>query len=64
MPQIIVTADEKTARGETPVMLRERVNASDFESNRFAEHLVQRISWAVGDAHEVERTDTDEASPT
>jgi hypothetical protein len=56
MPQIIVTADQRTDGVETPVMLRERVNASDFESDHFAGQLVERISWAVGDAHEVERS--------
>jgi hypothetical protein len=55
MPQIIVTADESTNRDETPVMMRERVNVSDFESDHFAGQLVERIGWAVSDAHEVER---------
>ena len=51
MPQIIVTAD----RGEGTVTWRERINASDFESAHFANQLVQRIGWAVEDAHDVER---------
>ena len=51
MPQITVTAD----RGEGTVTWRERINASDFESKHFANHLVERIGWAVADAHEVER---------
>ncbi len=51
MPQIIVTAD----RGEGTVTWRERINASDFESQHFAQQLVERIGWAVNDAHEVER---------
>jgi len=51
MPQIIVTAD----RGEGTVTWRERINASDFESAHFANQLVQRIGWAVDDAHDVER---------
>ena len=51
MPQIIVTAD----RGEGTVTWRERINASDFESEHFAQQLVERLGWAVGDAHEVER---------
>ena len=51
MPQITVTAD----RGEGTVTWRERINASDFESKHFANHLVERIGWAVDDAHEVER---------
>ncbi len=54
MPQIIVTADKPTDRAETSVMLRERVNMSDFESDHFAAQLVERLGWAVSDAHEVE----------
>jgi hypothetical protein len=54
MPQIIVTADRPTDRGEGTVMLRERVNASDLESDHFARQLLERLEWAVMDAHEVE----------
>ena len=35
-------------------MLRERVSLSDLESEHFAAHLVERLGWAVGDAHEME----------
>ncbi len=58
MPQIIVTADRRTDRGEDgqeAVMLRERVNVADFESDHFAAQLVERLGWAVGDAQESER---------
>jgi hypothetical protein len=55
MPQIIVTADRTNDRGESAVMLRERVTAADFESQHFAAQLVERLGWAVGDAQEVER---------
>jgi hypothetical protein len=51
MPQIIVTAD----RGDGRVTLRERINISDFESHTFAQRLVERLGWAVGDAHEAEQ---------
>jgi hypothetical protein len=51
MPQIIVTANDH----EAAVMLRERVNASDFESDHFAAQLIERLGWAVSDAHEAER---------
>jgi hypothetical protein len=54
MPQIIVTADRATDTGESPVMFRERVSARDFESPHFANQLVERLGWAVGDAHAVE----------
>ena len=55
MPQIIVLADSERQRGEDAVMLRERVSVSDLESDHFAAQLVERLGWAVGDAHEVER---------
>lgn len=54
MPQIIVTAD-----GETTVTLRERINVADFDSERFAANLVERLGWAVIDATEVEETTGD-----
>ena len=57
MPQIIVTAHDD----ETTVMLRERINPSDFESERFAANLVERLGWAVLDATEAEREERAEA---
>jgi hypothetical protein len=54
MPQIIVTTDRSDSRGEGAVMLRERVNVSDFESDSFAARLVERLEWAVSDAHAIE----------
>ena len=54
MPQIIVTADRTDDHGQTAVMLRERVNVTDFESDHFAAQLVERLGWAVSDAAEVE----------
>ena len=50
MPQIIVIADRLDDDDELPVMYRERVNVSDFESSYFAGQLMERIGWAVGDA--------------
>jgi hypothetical protein len=59
MPHIIVTAGPTDQQGEGTVMLRERVNPADFESERFAANLVERLGWAVLDAsqeeHEVRR---------
>jgi hypothetical protein len=59
MPQIIVTTDRSSDRGEGSVLLRERVSQADFESDHFQAQLVERIGWAVGDASEVEATATD-----
>jgi hypothetical protein len=53
MPQIIVVADSTNDGSEPPVMFRERVNLRDFESHHFATQLVERLGWAVGDAHAV-----------
>lgn len=55
MPQIIVLADSDRQQGEEAVMLRERVSLADLESEHFAAQLVERLGWAVGDAHAVEQ---------
>jgi hypothetical protein len=55
MPHIIVTAGLSNDVDEGAVMLRERVNATDFESERFATNLLERLGWAVTDATEAER---------
>jgi hypothetical protein len=55
MPQIIVLVDPDHQQGEAAVMLRERVSLADLESDHFATQLVERLGWAVGDAHEVEQ---------
>jgi hypothetical protein len=49
-----VLADSARQQGDDAVMLRERVSSSDLESDHFAAQLVERVGWAVGDAHEVE----------
>jgi hypothetical protein len=55
MPQIIVTAGSEEGIGGATVMLRERVNATDFESERFAANLIERLGWAVEDATAAEQ---------
>ena len=49
MPQIIVTAGPTGQQGSDIILLRERVNPADFESERFAANLVERLGWAVSD---------------
>jgi hypothetical protein len=56
VPQIIVTADRSRDQESDGIMLRERVNVDDFESERFAANLIERLGWAVVDATEAERT--------
>jgi hypothetical protein len=63
VPQIIVLADAAREQGEEAVMLRERVSPADMKSDHFATHLVERLGWAVGDAHEVERDSVLERDP-
>jgi hypothetical protein len=55
MPQIIVTADQADVLKQDAVTLRERVNATDFESERFAVNLLERLGWAVEDATAAEQ---------
>jgi len=54
VPQIIVTADRAHEKTQDGVMLRERVNVEDFESDRFAANLIERLGWAVVDATEAD----------
>jgi hypothetical protein len=55
MPHIIVIADQAADNGEEPIMFRERVTVSDFESSHFGRQLVERLGWAVGDADALDR---------
>lgn len=52
MPEIIITAGAR--EGEQHPVLRERVTARDLESDHFAAQLVERVGWALLDAHEIE----------
>jgi hypothetical protein len=53
MPQIIVLADAADEQAGA-VMLRERISPTDLESKHFSAQLLERLNWAVGDAHRVE----------
>jgi CheY-like chemotaxis protein len=52
-----VTADVPTEL----LVLSERINVADFESDHFRAHLVQRLAWAVDDAHATEHDHPDQA---
>ncbi len=54
MPQIVVTAGNGIATRAGREVLRERVVASDLESELFVSHLVERIEWALADADSIE----------
>ena len=56
MPQIMV----KAGGASEAVMLAERVNVADFETEHFRAQLLERLSWAVGDAHTVEQAHQDQ----
>jgi len=51
MPRIIVTADWPA----DIVMLSERISVADLESGHFRAQLLERLSWAVSDAHATEQ---------
>lgn len=53
MPRIIVQTDPAPGC-ETIAVLQERVSPMDLESAHFRSQLVERISWAVGDAKQAE----------
>lgn len=55
MPQIFVTAGDAADLTEGTVVLRERISQRDFESDRFAANLIERLGWAVSDATDAER---------
>lgn len=54
MPQIIVTSNPAKRGQNGKVTHRERVDAADFKSAHFRAQLLQRLGWAIGDAHAVE----------
>lgn len=41
----------RTNTDEGPIMLEERLAPSDMESEFYCAHLVERLRWAVEDAH-------------
>lgn len=61
MARIIVTTDDvghrgpPTTRGDSPVLLDERVNSIHLCDEHAAEQLIERLAWAVTDAEDAER---------
>jgi len=55
VPRIIVVAD----RPADSVMLNERLSVADLESEHFRGQLLERLSWAVGDADVAEQAQRD-----
>ena len=54
MPQIIVTSDPAGPGRSGEVMHREWVDVADFESAHFRAQLLERLGWAIRDAHAAE----------
>ncbi len=52
MARILVTA-EPEGQPQVVTMLNERIVASDLASAHFANHLIERIGWALLDADAV-----------
>ena len=52
MPRILVVAE--STQTDRSVLLEERVTPADFHSDHFCRQFVERIGWAVVDAHENE----------
>jgi hypothetical protein len=55
VPQILVVADSPGEESGA-IVYRERIASSDLESDHFSGQLVERVSWAVQDADQIERT--------
>lgn len=62
MPQILVMTDEPE-KPDSAVVYRERIALSDLESDHFSAQLVERVGWAVLDAHELEHDDAARIPP-
>ncbi len=61
MPRIVVET-EGAGQREALRLMTERVLPSDLESGHFAARLLERLSWALGDAREAERGERGEVS--
>jgi hypothetical protein len=54
MARIRITAEALGTPGVS-IVLDERVNRNNFDSDHFAAALVERIGWALADAEDLER---------
>ena len=54
MARIRITAEPLGTSGVS-IVLDERVNRNNFDSDHFAAALVERIGWALADAEDLER---------
>jgi hypothetical protein len=56
MPRIIVTTDTSEIPDRASVLLDESVRSVHLSSDHAAAQLVERLTWAVGDAESAEVT--------
>jgi hypothetical protein len=56
MPQIIVRADPTNDGDEGAITMQERVVSDNLDSSHFGAQLIERVAWAVRDAHDAERS--------
>ena len=57
MARIRITA-EPFGGSDMSIVLDERINRNNFDSDHFAAALVERIGWALADADDLERDRT------
>jgi hypothetical protein len=57
MAKIIIKADRSS--GEAPVLLEESVSSVHLSTGHAANQLIERLNWALSDAEELERVETD-----
>lgn len=62
MAKIIVTADGSGA-DQPPVLLEESVYPIHLSTGHAADQLIERLGWALRDAEELERLETDARTP-
>jgi hypothetical protein len=55
MPRIIVTADRIPQQDDALVLLEESVQSIHLSSDHAARQLIERLTWALGDAEALER---------
>jgi hypothetical protein len=57
VPQILVVSNPADGAEQGAVMFRERIADGDFESGHFKAQLLERLGWAVEDAHTAEEAE-------
>jgi hypothetical protein len=54
MPRIIITTDSPQSSADAPVLLDERIHSIHLSTAHASSQLVERLTWAVSDAEDVE----------